>query len=466
MLRNSIKCKIVFTIIAILLPFILIVNYSNVYHLGLIRHQIAQASISTTSLYIEEVDKSIKEIESYLFKLLSVNNGSIDENVFGLSSGDEHIRFFANYNLARQIQNDIAFYNLTSFLFIYTKNYDNYLYAYSSSTTFSERQGLKDYTKSRFDGENYKAANEWSIETINGQNYLLRVVRRGDLYIGAFINFSKVAEPLNTINNEFNGVFIFADFAGRPLTNKQFVNDNSINLKGDLSTYYLAGEARKFVITGGESKAGDFRLLIAIPDTNILEGLNSIQYFILCMSILAVFILPFLLWIIYRWVLKPMEKLRTAIGKVERGDLDYRISDGKASREFMELYHAFNSMTGQIKDLKINVYEKIIEKQKLELHYYQTQIKPHFFMNALTTVTNFAQMGKEQSMYEFIYCLSNYIRYMFKSNLKLVPLKEEMEHIGNYLSMQELRFPEYLSYTAHIDAKTEEAKARFNRETY
>ena len=151
-----------------------------------------------------------------------------------------------------------------------------------------------------------------------------------------------------------------------------------------------------------------------------------------------------------------MENLKIAIKKIEEGDLKYKISDGKASIEFLELYHAFNSMTSQIKALKINVYEEIIEKQKLELRYFQTQIKPHFLMNALTTVSNFALMEKFQSMHEFIYCLSNYIRYMFKSNMTLVPLKDEIGHINNYLLMQELRFSGYLSHTIDIDVRTKE----------
>ncbi len=456
MLKNSIKYKIIFTISILILPFIVIVNYSNIYHIGLIRHQIAQASVGTTSLYIDEVDKSIDEIESYLFKLSSVNQGSIDESVFELTSSDEHTRFFSNLTLSRQIQNDISLYNLISFLFVYTESYDNLLYAYSNDTTYDERQELANYVKTRFVDENYAEKRDWYIITVNGQNYLLRVVRRNGVCMGSFINFNKIAKPLNSVNNKFNGSFIFSDANGNPLTNVQFVNDNALNLKGDFNTYYLSGKTKKYVITGGKSKAGDFRLLIAIPDINILEGLNTIQYFILAISILAVFILPFLLWVIYLWVLKPMGNLKTAIEKVEKGELDYKISDGKASEEFLELYHAFNSMTGQIKNLKINVYEKIIEKQKLELRYYQTQIKPHFLMNALTTVSNFAQMGKYQSMHEFIHCLSNYIRYMFKNNLTLIPLKEEIEHINNYLSMQELRLPEYLSHTLDIDARIEE----------
>lgn len=457
--KDSIKFKIIFTITAIILPFLILINYNNIYYLRLVRHQIAQASVSTTSLYIDQVDKSINEIEGYLFKLSSISDGSVDGNVLGLSSSDESTRFFANYNLAMQIRNDIALYDdIVSFLFIYTKSFDNYLYAYSSSTTYSERQELKSYTKSMFDAADYRAANKWTLETVNGQNYLLRVVVRDDVYFGAFINFNEIARPLDSISNGQDSSFIFSDLNGRPLTNEQFVNDNGIDLMGDLSTYYLSGESKKFVITGGQSGTGDFRLLIAIPDKNILEGLDSIQYFILIISVLAVFILPFLLWVIYLWILRPMDKLKTAITKIEEGGLDYKISDEKDSTEFRKLYHAFNSMTSQIKALKINVYEEIIEKQKLELRYYQTQIKPHFLMNALTTIYNFAQMGNYQSMYEFIQYLSNYIRYMFRSNFTLVPLKDETEHVHNYLSMQELRFSGYLSHTMQIDEKSENIK--------
>ncbi len=457
MLKNSVRYKIVFTLVIIILPFLIIMNCSNIYYLRLSRQQIAQASVSATSLYIHQVDKSIDEIGSYLFNLSSVNRNQVNENIIDLNSRDETTRFYANYNLARQIQNDIALYKLASFLFVYTKDYDNYLYAYSSDTTFRERQALKEYTKTQFIGENTGEYNNWNIVTVSGQNYLLRVVYRNNAYIGAFINFNEIAKPLYNINNKYDGSFIFSDLDGNPLTNGEFVEEYAIDLTGDLKTYYLSGKTKKFVITGGKSGIGDFQLLVALPDKNILEGLNFIQYFILIISILAILILPFLLYIIYLWVLKPMRKLETAIGKIQEGDLDYRIRGGKSSREFMELYHAFNSMAGQIKALKINVYEEIIEKQKMELRYYQTQIKPHFLMNALATISNFAHMGRVESMYEFIYYLSNYIRYMFKSNLKLVPLKDEMEHVNNYLSMQELRCSGYLSHVTDIGAETEDS---------
>ncbi len=451
MLKNSIKYKIVFAIIIIILPFLILINYNNFYYLNLIRHEIAQASVSTTSLYISQIDKSINEIESYLLKLSSVSGNSGNEYVFDLENEDELMRFYANYNLSRQIRNDITLYDLSSLLFVYTKSYDYYLYAFSTDTTFPERQEIQDYTKDNILAGNYDLNRDWKVVTVEKQNYLTRIVKKGDVYIGAFINFNKMAEPLRYVSNKNNGSFIFTDMNGQPLTNIKFVEDNAIDLKGNLNSYYLSGKPKQFIISGGESVAGDFKLLIAIPDRKILEGLNTIQYIIIGISVTAIFILPFLLWLIYLWVLKPMEKLKKAISKIEEGDLDYRINDNKVSREFTELYHAMNSMTSQIKTLRISVYEEIIEKQKIELRYLQTQIRPHFLMNALTTITNFARMGNYQSMYEFIYNLSNYIRYMFRSNMELIPLKDEANHINHYLSMQELRLSGYLNHFTDID---------------
>jgi two-component system sensor histidine kinase YesM len=455
MLKNSIKYKIVFSIIIIILPFLVLINYNNFYYLKLIRHEIAQASVSTTSLYISQIDKAISEIESYLFKLSSVNGNYGNEYVFDLDNSDELKRFYANYNLSRQIQDDITIYNLSSFLFVYTRSYDYIMYAYNTDTTYPERMEITGYIKENISDGQYEDNRNWKAVNAGRQYYLTRIVKRGDVYFGAFVSFNKIAEPLKYISNKNNGSFIFTDLNGQPLTNNQFIEDNVIDLKGDLNSYYLSGKPRQFIISGGESSVGDFKLLMAIPDRKILEGLNSIQYFILAISILAIFILPFLLWLIYLWVLKPMETLKKAISKIENGDLDYRIGDSKASREFTELFHAMNSMTSQIKTLKINVYEEIIEKQKIELRYLQTQIKPHFLMNALATITNFARMGNYQSMYEFIYNLSNYIRYMFRSNMELIPLKDEANHVNHYLSMQELRLSGYLSHFTDIDEAVE-----------
>ncbi|GIO16299.1 hypothetical protein J19TS2_58540 [Cohnella xylanilytica] len=42
--------------------------------------------------------------------------------------------------------------------------------------------------------------------------------------------------------------------------------------------------------------------------------------------------------------------------------------------------------------------------------------------------------------------LVQYFRYMFQSNLTFVSLKDELRHVRNYIRIQELRFPDRLSF--------------------
>ena len=80
---------------------------------------------------------------------------------------------------------------------------------------------------------------------------------------------------------------------------------------------------------------------------------------------------------------KPLENLSRKMGQVEKGDLTVTLSAQEQIREFSEMNTSFNSMVQEIKNLRIQVYEEIVQRQKTELEFLKIQIKPHFFINAL-----------------------------------------------------------------------------------
>ncbi len=102
--------------------------------------------------------------------------------------------------------------------------------------------------------------------------------------------------------------------------------------------------------------------------------------------------------------------------------------------------HTFNGMMEQIQELRIHVYEEQLNKQKAELQHLQLQINPHFFMNSLNIIYNLALVKNYALIQEMAISLVQYFRYMFRSNLTFLPLKDELQHIRNYIRIQELRF--------------------------
>ena len=107
-------------------------------------------------------------------------------------------------------------------------------------------------------------------------------------------------------------------------------------------------------------------------------------------------------------------------------------------------------MAGQIKDLKIQVYEEQLHRQESELNFLYMQMRPHFFLNALTTLQNFVKLGQYENMYDFTGYLGRYIRYSLRRHVSDVTLDDELDHIENYVAMQNLQHPNSVLLMADV----------------
>ena len=125
----------------------------------------------------------------------------------------------------------------------------------------------------------------------------------------------------------------------------------------------------------------------------------------------------------------------TMYSRLAKGNFDYRIHLPDAAWEYRQVGDIFNMMAGQIKDLKIQVYEEQLHRQESELNFLYMQMRPHFFLNALTTLKNFVKLGQYENMYDFTGYLGRYIRYSLRRHVSNVTLGDEMDHIENYVAM-------------------------------
>lgn len=90
-----------------------------------------------------------------------------------------------------------------------------------------------------------------------------------------------------------------------------------------------------------------------------------------------------------------------------------------------------------------------LERQNYEskLALLRSQINPHFLFNTLHNIDTLISENQDKASKALIK-LSDIMRYMLDdSNLRIVPLKKEIEHIENYIDLERLRFknPTFLS---------------------
>jgi two-component system LytT family sensor kinase len=86
-----------------------------------------------------------------------------------------------------------------------------------------------------------------------------------------------------------------------------------------------------------------------------------------------------------------------------------------------------------------------------------SQINPHFLFNTLNTIGSLTRINPEEAR-EMLVKLSRILRRLLQKNENFVPLREELEFIENYMSIETVRFgPEKLQFHKEVDEGTLDA---------
>lgn len=117
--------------------------------------------------------------------------------------------------------------------------------------------------------------------------------------------------------------------------------------------------------------------------------------------------------------------------ETERFDGETRI------KEFAEAGRVLNQRSEEISQLKINIYEEQLNRQRVELDYAQLQIRPHFYINCLNIIHSMAQEKLTHEIQELVVHISRYFRYIFKKGMEPVTVRKELEFTETYLRILE-----------------------------
>jgi tetratricopeptide (TPR) repeat protein len=98
----------------------------------------------------------------------------------------------------------------------------------------------------------------------------------------------------------------------------------------------------------------------------------------------------------------------------------------------------------------------ILQKQQAELKQklLRSQMNPHFIFNTLNAINQYIQTNKGLEASDYLAQYSKLMRQILENSaVELVSLETEIEFLGNYLAMQQLRFDKSFSYSIEIDEK-------------
>ncbi|WP_054023829.1 sensor histidine kinase [Bacillus sp. FJAT-28004] len=445
---HTIRVKLVIGVLILTLPIVGMLIYSNFYAIQVVRTQVADSYNKMMQLYMNQIDNNLDDIDKYMNNVVALN-----ADFATMAQTPLNDRYFtAKILLFNQMSKDIFMYQSLSSLFVYGANQDDFLEVYRGLKSYEEQDSLRSHIRQiaqMSDKMEQYHSFGWEVVRIGETYYLIHVIKFNDLYMASAIDANKLMIPLNLIQFGEQGGALFAS-ESKPITNAELIQHNGIELRNDMEEYYLSGHGNAYLIVGKTSRNGNFSLIAVTPDDKILENLPAIQRIVSLSPFLSLALIPIGLFLLRRTILIPLNRLIAAMKKIREGNMDTRIDDLPAASDFRIVNETFNQMIDQIQKLKIDVYEEQLSKQKEELHRLQLQMNPHFFLNSLTILYNMAKTNKVDLMMEMTMCLIQHFRFIYRSSMTFVLLKDELEHTRNYLRIQELRFPGSLTSDVRV----------------
>ena len=153
---------------------------------------------------------------------------------------------------------------------------------------------------------------------------------------------------------------------------------------------------------------------------------------------------------ISRLVTNPVKKLLNAMKGIENnqfGTVDLQMG----SNEFERLQEGYNRMVIEIHKLIKNIMEEQKVKRKAELDVLQAQIKPHFLYNTFDAISYLALEGRSDKVYTIMKALGSYYRTSLSKGSEVITLREEVELVKNYLTIQKIRYNDLFTDNYEIE---------------
>ncbi|MEN1987059.1 cache domain-containing sensor histidine kinase [Paenibacillus hubeiensis] len=431
-IRHYIRMMFVISFVVFVLDLII-----SIASISLVKQQSAQYLQNTADLYINRINHDFAYINHFMGWTLANDENLDTMNTYGVNS----IPFLKSneklHKLFAELQRN---YSQSYNFFYYLESSEYFLNCAPISISYSDYSEVKRQiiTLTREKGVYEKFYSHWTPIHVNGTSYLINIAPYYNRYLIALISADDLIAPLQQMNLGANGY-------------ASLVDENGMQLSGPASGENTADPQPSFMdvlqshnVVSSDFSNADFSARMVIK-FGAFEKIMVAQLLIMLLFLIVTCSLSAILMFFRTNLLVPIQRFSKNLALINEGD---EAADLKSSRimELEQVNAQFKELVGQIKRFKIDRYEQELEKQKIRLDYMKLQIKPHFFLNCLTSMYSMAQMQMYKEIESMALATSRYFRYIFQSGDNFVLLENEIEHARTFLDIQKSRYRDAFSY--------------------
>lgn len=471
----SIKTKMMmFFLLVILVPIVTMFVNSYISSQQMLERKytdLLQDISRQANIRIEEFLKDTKQISL-------ISSYGINSYVSAISQENYPVQNYlrdstkANENQAAQLlMNYITMKDRTFSIYIYNFNGGKNLYMSSDKLIDynyypGEEAWFQDFLKSEAITMDFPA--HLDLQTKLENNWTIQNVRKiFDMENGKLLGVMVISIDIDFINklNErlqegSRSSFTIVDADDKVIFNNNYnmIGKSFSELLPPDSKWDQSRSARQIVTSGGkdyilirtpfEDHSWATYLYMPVDDLAV-EGniLKRNLFYVVIILLLFALVSSFYL---SNLITRPIKRLMKNMTLVEQGKFD-NLLDVDSNDEIGLLSVRFEQMSAELKQLVERIYQEQEEKTEAEIRALQAQINPHFLYNTLNSLKWIASMQRSDKIVEMTEALISILRYSTRNASRLVSIREELDNIRHYFTIQKVRYFNKISVVYEID---------------
>lgn len=171
---------------------------------------------------------------------------------------------------------------------------------------------------------------------------------------------------------------------------------------------------------------------LAYEYNKTLAGLIVVAFGCLCCVLL--FLLQFT-----RSFINPIQELSDRMTE-KAGALESSLAGYENRKdEIGILYRKYDNMVKEVNDFIRTEYQNKLIILDAQMKALEARINSHFLFNTLESINSMAELAEQEEISTMSLALGHMFRYAIKTESELVTVRDELNHVGDYMTIQRIR---------------------------
>lgn len=218
--------------------------------------------------------------------------------------------------------------------------------------------------------------------------------------------------------------------------------DISVLDEKKITDYHLTTleDGRKVILAGRRIATTGWYCISVIEMSYIMQRALALMRPLLFLAIIYVVFLFIMLYMLRKYVFRPLGTLKKAMDQYAQGTLDSMQIQPVGEGELRSLSRHFNNMISRIDVLMEDYRMEAEEKNRQKLRVLSAQLTPHFIYNALNTIKWVAVLNHQENIQKLIESLSYVLMNAARDDEAGYCVEDELKLVENYAVIQKARF--------------------------